>query len=487
MLIPADRILQSLAGECRRLGSAEGAELMGSSQQAVSLALQLLRGREAGGVQAVHAQIERLVLAVQPLFRVWPPALQKVLESVPGLRDLASLETAWREMLRQVETLALEDQDADRRQLLSRALTAWETADLQGQLAADSAAEVIETRIDSDRMTAYLQDRFKDESIVVTAMRSLMGGFGKQTYLLSVEGQEFFGDYVLRRDAGEPIADNDCHRIHIEYALIRAVRAQGFPAPDALWVDTEHRLLPGGDFLVMRRAPGVPGGSIFAAQGSIPANLSDTLAGILAQLHALPYLPELAQLNESTNQALWQLPLQDCVRHYLESWLELFLRSPHLPSPAVVAQFGWLLGNLPAMPGQPALLHGDIGFHNFLFDEGRLSAVLDWEFPHLGDPAEDLAYVRNTIGGSLDWPAFMAAYRAAGGVEVDEARLHFFQVWGHLRNACASNMGAARFAQGEIEDLKMVILPHAYIPMFLNAAQALIDQGPLQHETRHVG
>ncbi|MER5213995.1 phosphotransferase [Streptomyces sp. NPDC002838] len=40
------------------------------------------------------------------------------------------------------------------------------------------------------------------------------------------------------------------------------------------------------------------------------------------------------------------------------------------------------------------LVHGDFGPHNALFDPSsfQVTAVVDWEFAHLGDPVEDLAW-----------------------------------------------------------------------------------------------
>jgi len=79
----------------------------------------------------------------------------------------------------------------------------------------------------------------------------------------------------------------------------------------------------------------------------------------------------------------------------------------------------------------------------------------------------------------LDWDAFISTYRKAGGCEVTAERLHFFQVWGHVRNACASNLVSAKLYSRQIDDLKVIILPHTYIPQFLQAAQALIQELPL--------
>lgn len=50
---------------------------------------------------------------------------------------------------------------------------------------------------------------------------------------------------------------------------------------------------------------------------------------------------------------------------------------------------------VPDFPGQgTVLVHGDFGPQNMLFDPvaGRVTAVLDWESAHVGEPVEDLAW-----------------------------------------------------------------------------------------------
>lgn len=492
MLLPASHVLSNLASEYARATQSAASTLSGSASQSTDMALRLLIARQRGGAAALHAQLTGLTellfgLAAQlPPDGVWQVPLDRITARVQSLRtdtNLDALETGWRELLVDAEHFVVAAQagalSKTQGAAIRRALTAWEIGDLQAQAPAlPNSSDSHSTALTAERLTAYLRERFRDSALAVSGVQELSGGFGKQTFLFTAQGAALQGDFVLRRDMAVPMFDNDCHRIHKEYAVIRAAHALGFPAPEALWLDVEHRTLPGGDFLVMRRAPGTAGGNVFRAQGAIPGDLAQTLAEILARLHRLPAMPELAQLTDSIASELWDLPLEHCVRRYLENWLALFQREPHLSSPAIISQFGWLLDNIPPMPGKPVLLHGDIGFHNFLFDEGRLTAVLDWEFAHLGDPAEDLAYVRNTLGASLDWNDFLARYQAAGGVAVEESRIHFFQIWGHLRNAAASSLVSAKFANGLVGDLKLVLLPHAYVPQFLSAAQSLIEQAP---------
>ncbi|PEF41827.1 phosphotransferase family protein [Bacillus wiedmannii] len=49
------------------------------------------------------------------------------------------------------------------------------------------------------------------------------------------------------------------------------------------------------------------------------------------------------------------------------------------------------LANMDAEVNHPFLLHGDFGFHNFIFRENRLHGVID-PLPVLGDPLYDLIY-----------------------------------------------------------------------------------------------
>jgi aminoglycoside phosphotransferase (APT) family kinase protein len=55
-----------------------------------------------------------------------------------------------------------------------------------------------------------------------------------------------------------------------------------------------------------------------------------------------------------------------------------------------------LIEYLPAsLPEQSrvSVVHGDYRIDNVLFDEGRLTAVLDWELATLGDPLADFSYL----------------------------------------------------------------------------------------------
>lgn len=392
-------------------------------------------------------------------------------------------ETRLRDAMRSFETIVAREATRAPAALASGeaavALAEWEAGALLAELPPQAEEATSTFAITRDKLETYLRDRFREPDLALTGFRPLPGGFGKETILFSVAGVSLSGDFVMRRDPGDNQSlTNDCHEVAREYPVIRAAHERGFPAPDALWLDTEHALLPGGHFIVMRKSPGELGGDFFGAAAQVAPELSDALAGIAARLHTLEPLVELGDLASFIKPELWSLSRGEAARRYIAGWRDYYLAEAHTPSPALLAIYGWLLENVPNRPQPASLVHGDVGFNNFLFENGQLTAVLDWEFAHVGDPAEELGYIAVTTGASLDWSRFMAGYVAASGDPVDARTLHFFKVWAYARNASASNILWTRFADGLIDDLKVSILPYHHYPHFIRGAAQLIAQGP---------
>jgi aminoglycoside phosphotransferase (APT) family kinase protein len=50
-------------------------------------------------------------------------------------------------------------------------------------------------------------------------------------------------------------------------------------------------------------------------------------------------------------------------------------------------------GAMPSLVGTgPVIVHGDFGPQNVLIEDDRINALVDWEFAHIGQPVEDLAW-----------------------------------------------------------------------------------------------
>lgn len=110
-------------------------------------------------------------------------------------------------------------------------------------------------------------------------------------------------------------------------------------------------------------------------------------------------------------------------------------------SPVFALAFGWLARAVPD-PATPHLCHGDFRMGNLLLTPEGLSAVLDWELAHLGDPVQDLAfgcipswrfgYYDKVLGGFAQPDAMLSHYEALTGTAVDPARFRFWLVYSCL-------------------------------------------------------
>lgn len=182
-----------------------------------------------------------------------------------------------------------------------------------------------------------------------------------------------------------------------------------------------------GEGFVMACAPGEALPQVLlrdAAYGDALAGLPRQWAAQLAAIHAI----DPAQLPASFTYRSPAVMLAD-----LEAqWSALGGNSP-----VYALAFGWLERALPR-PVEPRLCHGDFRMGNLLITADGLSAVLDWELAHLGDPVQDLAFgcipswrfgrYDKVLGGFGQPEDMLRHYSALTGQTVDPDRFRFWLV-----------------------------------------------------------
>jgi len=118
-----------------------------------------------------------------------------------------------------------------------------------------------------------------------------------------------------------------------------------------------------------------------------------------------------------------------------------------VPETALGVALTWLRGNVPDYDGPAVLVQGDTGPGNFMFIDDRVSAIVDWELAHLGDPMDDLAWVslRAVQEPFTDLGERFADYAHLSGNAIDLERIRYYRV---LAEAKIIAMSHGRDAHG---------------------------------------
>lgn len=101
--------------------------------------------------------------------------------------------------------------------------------------------------------------------------------------------------------------------------------------------------------------------------------------------------------------------------------------------PMLRMSLDFLERELPDFDDPAVLVQGDTGPGNLMYQDGKVTGVLDWELAHLGDPMDDIAWLtwRTTQHTFTHLPDRLAEYEALSGHRIDDARVIYYRV-----NAC---------------------------------------------------
>lgn len=260
---------------------------------------------------------------------------------------------------------------------------------------------------------------------------------------------------VIQRDettkAVAQIAGNvlDGAEVENEARLLRAAEQAGVVVPHLLAVDTEMGTIISehveGESIPRRVL------RLVEAQSDLGSKLTSDCGTALAKIHQIPTddLRNLQDLAASGRYA-------DEMDRLLES-----LTTPH---PTFRLGVRWLRRHEMAGAPKPTIVHGDFRLGNFLVSDRGISAVLDWELVHLGDPMEDLAWLclrtwrfgadDLVVGGFGSLEELRSAYEGAGGTWRKEA----FQWWTVARTLWWG-LGLARQTQAYMDgDSNSIVL-----------------------------
>jgi aminoglycoside phosphotransferase (APT) family kinase protein len=256
---------------------------------------------------------------------------------------------------------------------------------------------------------------------------------------------------LLRRGAGGRIYRDALSLAH-EHRVLEAAWEAGVKVPRPYGFLGE---LLGREAFVMERLSGETVGrrlvqrpEFAAARAALPGQMAQELA----RIHAVAPGP-LAFLPSPTRHGL------DVLTAQLDSLAE--------PHPALELALSHLRAALPR-DGPRVVCHGDFRIGNLVVDERGIVGVLDWEFAHLGDAREDLAWpmVRAwrfrrdelRLGGVAQPQELLDRYAALTGRAVTLDELRPFELLGNARWAIGALTQARRHLEGAERSVELAVL-----------------------------
>lgn len=250
---------------------------------------------------------------------------------------------------------------------------------------------------------------------------------GRPGWFVTLErpGGGTFRAYI-RGDRGGDFGFVQEYTVQREAKLLKLLRAEDIPVPEVLASAAQPNAMIQGF---------VEGASDFTTVDNAAERdaLAREFAGIMARWHAIPA--------EKFAAIGMELPVTraDFIVKDLEVWERGHFPLLKEPVPLVTFACLWLRRNVPELPKRTALLQGDAGPGQFIFRDGHIQAVVDWELATFGDPMRDLAHIRTRDlwypTGNL--PKWFEYYSESSGVLLDLDRIRYYSVIAMLTTALA--------------------------------------------------
>lgn len=240
----------------------------------------------------------------------------------------------------------------------------------------------------------------------------------------------------LRWDRSDPEQTGDPWSVHREATVYRALSGRGLPVADFLAVH------PSEQAILLEAVAG--DGRFSMVSDSVRATaIAQDFMQRLAEVHRLDVIEIGLAAPGST--------VEDHVHAQLDEIDDLIRFRGGIPTAELALALRWLRAHVPDYSGPAVLVQGDTGPGNFMFDGDRVSAIVDWELAHPGDPMDDLAWIslRSTQEPFPDLPERFHEYEIASGNRIDLDRIRYYRV---LAEAKIAAMGHSAHRPGAPAD-----------------------------------
>ena len=294
-----------------------------------------------------------------------------------------------------------------------------------------------------DGLAALLVRDMGASEVRISNLRGLAGGYSRETFAFDADfrypdGRSEQLALILRRD---PVASSAIIPTSrpIEHRLLqRVAAASGVPAPRSLALDATGEFVE-RPALVITRLPGKSdlaplfGGADADQLESVATNLCETLAKLhLSSINAIDPDGEMRDpMNRGIDTSSWEAYFASQVAFLKGN----YPRTAFSAHPVLYDTYCTLEHARPA-PAPLTFVHGDFQPSNYMYEDGKISGLIDWELCHIGDPREDLGALIH-VSALMGWDLvgavkregdFLGYYSSLTGIPVTRHDVEYFRM-----------------------------------------------------------
>jgi len=307
------------------------------------------------------------------------------------------------------------------------------------------------------RVEAYLSQQTA-QTVIITHAMPLAGGASRDSWAVTAQIGGQTERLVIRKDYPTQINENALTRAR-EFRLMQRAYESGVKVARVRWLCDDPDVL-GLPFFIMDFVEGVSiGRKVITLPELENARrvLPEQMAEQLARIH---------RMNVSDLTFLRAPVDNDPARTVIDETYGV-LDTLGVRSPALEFALRWASERAPSAP-RITFVHGDFRIGNLLVTPQGLSAVIDWEFGHIGDPIEEIGYLcmrdwrfgngRLRAGGLSDRERFILAYEQASGHTVDRSAADWWELVGNIRWGVICLAQAERHLSGKDLNVELASL-----------------------------
>jgi aminoglycoside phosphotransferase (APT) family kinase protein len=299
----------------------------------------------------------------------------------------------------------------------------------------------------NDQLAQFLRRTFRDaDHVSIEGLEVIPGGFSRETFRFDArivrDGREEVLPLILRKDPPKAAAILETSR-QVEHELIEAIRAHtNVPVSRSFGCEMDPAVF-GEPAMVIQRMHG-SGHTSQLFNGGVDADQVDDVVRHLCELMVELHTTDVTKLNVGNqltdprgvgiDASTWDRYMDTTFEYYISSYPQV----NYDPTTMILLDAALTLRRNKPRPLPLVMVHGDFNPANFLYENGRVTALIDWENSRVGDPREDLGWMvamdnmsnTSVMSHPVDEGGFLAYYNKLTGWNITPEELGYFILFG---------------------------------------------------------